>query len=312
MQNVAITGVSGYLGTQLLKRINREPEVKRIIGLDVKEPSFTSPKFTFIKHDVRQPMDGIFRDNKIDTALHLAFIVLPIHDAVKSEAINIGGSKNFLAACAAAGVKQAYYMGSNTEYGAHKDNPPLFTEETPLHPNADYPYACDKARVDRLFQDFAQKHKDVCVTIGRTAPVTGPCGDACGLTALFLPVMVRAVGKNPLWQFIHEDDLVELTVLLLKKKKAGIYNLTGDGALPYRDMIKKLGRPSISLPAWLLHLGIQLSWGLHLQKRSQAGGIMMLQYPIVLDNTKVKKATGYQLRYTGPAAFDEFLRSIKK
>jgi UDP-glucose 4-epimerase len=312
MQNVAITGVSGYLGTQLLKRINQESAVERIIGIDVKEPSFSSSKITFIKHDVRQPLDEIFSENKIDTALHLAFVVLPIHDAVKSEAINVGGSVNFLTACAAAGVKQVFYIGSNTEYGAYKDNPPLFAEEMPLNPNTDYPYACDKARVDGLFQDFALKHPDVCVTIGRAAPVTGPFGDACGLTALFLPVMFKVMGKNPLWQFIHEDDLVELAVLLLNKKKAGIYNLTGDGALPYHDMIQKLGRSSISLPAWLLHLGIQLSWVLRMQKRSQAGGVMMLQYPILLDNSKVKRDTGYQSRYTGPAAYDAFLRSMKK
>ena len=311
MQNVVITGVSGYLGTQLLKRISQEPEVKRIIGIDVKAPSFSSSKFTFVNHDVRQPLDKIFNDNKIDTALHLAFIVLPIHDAAKSEAINIGGSENFLSACATAGVKQVYYMGSNTEYGARKNNPPLFSEDSPINPNADYPYAYDKARVDRLFQDFALKHPDVCVTIGRTAPVTGPCGDACGLTALFLPVMVKALGKNPLWQFIHEDDLVELAVLLLKKKKAGIYNLAGDGTLPYYEMIKKIGRPSISMPGWLIQFGIQLSWGLHLQKRSQAGGAMMLQYPIVMSSEKVKKATGYELRYTGPDAFESFLKCKK-
>lgn len=312
MKNIAITGASGYLGTQLLKRITQEPAVERVIAIDVKEPSLALPKVTFIHHDVRQPLIKIFADNKIDTAIHLAFVVLPIHDVAKAEEINIGGSKNFLAACAAADVKQVYYMGSNTEYGTHADNPPLFREDMPLRPNPDYSYACDKARVDRLFQDFAEKNPDICVTIGRTAPVTGPCGEACGLTALFLPVMVKALGKNPLWQFIHEDDLVELTVLLLKNEKAGIYNLAGDGALPYYQMIKKMGKPSIALPSWLLYRGIQISWKLHLQSRSQAGGIGMLQYPIILDNTKVKNATGYKMCYTAPEAFDALLRSMEK
>jgi UDP-glucose 4-epimerase len=312
MQNVAITGVSGYLGTLLLKRIAREPEVERIIGIDVREPSFSSSKFTFLRYDVRQPLNKIFSENKIDTAIHLAFIVLPIHDTSRTEQINIGGSENFLAACAAAKVGQVFYMGSNTEYGAHKDNPPLFTEDIAPRPNADYPYAVDKARVDRLFQEFAKTHPNVSVTIGRTAPVTGPCGEACGLTVLFLPVMVKALGKNPAWQFIHEDDLAELIVLLLKKKKSGIFNLAGDGALPYYQMIKKMGKPSIALPARLLYWGIQISWKLHLQKRSQPGGLWMLSYPILLDNAKVKAATGYQMRYTAPQAFDAFLRSMEK
>ncbi|MGD1119087.1 MAG: NAD-dependent epimerase/dehydratase family protein [Dehalococcoidales bacterium] len=309
MKNVAITGVSGYIGGLLCRRIAQEAAVERIIGIDVRAPSFESPKFTFIQHDVSQPFNDIFIKNNIDTAIHLAFIVLPIHDARKTYQINIGGSNNFLAACAAGGVKQVFYMGSNTEYGAFKVNPALFTEDMPLNPNPDYPYAVDKARVDLLFQDFAEKNPEICVTIGRTAPVTGPRGNACGLTALFLPVMVKAVVRNPAWQFIHEDDLAELAVRLLRQKNNGIYNLAGDGTLTYGEMIKKLRRPCVSLPARLLYSGVQITWKLHLQKRSQPGGLAMLLYPIAMSNEKVKKATGYQPRYTGPEAFEAFLKA---
>jgi nucleoside-diphosphate-sugar epimerase len=75
-----ITDVSGYLGTLLFKRIVQEGEVERIVGIDIKEPAFTSPKFTFIKHDIRQSFVDIFTNNKIDTAIHLAFVVAPIHN----------------------------------------------------------------------------------------------------------------------------------------------------------------------------------------------------------------------------------------
>jgi UDP-glucose 4-epimerase len=311
MKNVLITGVSGYLGGLLLKRIALEPEVERIIGIDIKETSFKSPKFTFIPHDVRQPFADLFIGNKIDTAIHLAFIVAPIHDEGKSHQINIGGSRNFLDAAANAKVKQVYYMGSNLEYGARKNNPETFTEDMPINPNLDYPYSCDKAKVDLMFQEFAKKNPDICVTIGRTAPVTGPGGDACGLTLLFLPVMIRSLGNNPFWQFIHEDDLVELIVRLLKKRKIGIYNFTGDGGLTYRQMIKESGKPSISLPSWLLYRGIKITWKLRLQSLSQAGGLAMLQYPIILSNEKVKKETGYKLRYSGQEAFRIFLGTME-
>ena len=312
MKNVAITGVSGYLGNLLLKRIAQEPEVERIIGLDIKEPTFNSPKLTFIKHDVRQPFDDIFIKHKIDTAIHLAFIVAPIHDEGKAHQINTEGSKNFLDASAKAKVEQIYYMGSNTEYGARRNNPKIFTEDIPINPNPDFPYPCDKAEVDLMFQDFAKKNPNICVTIGRTAPVTGPGGDACGLTVLFLPIMVKSIGRNPLWQFIHEDDLMELIFLLLKNRKSGIYNFTGDGGLTYSQMIKELGKPSIPLPSWLLYWGIKITWKLRLQSKAQAGGLYMLQYPIILSSDKVKKETGYKLRYTGQEAFDIFLQATGK
>ena len=296
----------------MLKRMVQEAEVERIIGIDIKEPSFRSTKFTFIKHDIRQPFVDIFTNNKIDTAIHLAFVVAPIYNEAEAHQINIKGSKNFLDASLKANVEQIYYMGSHTEYGAHDNNPSLFTENMPLNPNLDFPYACDKAMVDLMFQDFAKENPNICVTIGRTVAVTGPYGDGCGLTLLFLPIMVKPIGKNPLWQFIHEDDLGELVVLLLKDRKAGIYNLTGDGGLTYNQMIKELGKPSLQLPSCLLYWGTKITWMLHLQSRSQAGGVHLLRYPITLSNEKVKKETGYRLRYTGQEAFDVFLQATGK
>ena len=311
MKNVLITGISGYLGSLLAKRLAQETEVEHIVGLDVKEPSFQSPKFTFIQHDVRQPFPDIFTSHGIDTGIHLAFIVVPTHDEKKNRQINIQGSKNFLDAAAAADVSQVFYMGSHTEYGAFKNNPALFTEDAPLNPNQDYPYPTEKTEVDLLFQEFAKDNAGICVTIGRTVAVTGPCGDGCGLTALFLPLMVKVMGKNPLWQFIHEEDWAELVVRLLKEKKRGIYNLTGDGGLTYNEMIRKLGKPAVSLPSWLLYGAIKLSWKLRLQERSQVGGLHMLEYPISVSNEKVKREAGYKPRYTGEEAFNQFLKARK-
>jgi nucleoside-diphosphate-sugar epimerase len=266
---------------------------------------------TFIRHDVTQPFAHIFSEYKIDTAVHLAFIVAPVRDESRAHRINIEGSKNFLAA-AQAEVEQVFYMGSNMEYGARRSNPPFFTEDIPLNPNPDYPYSRDKAQVDLMFQDFAKENPGICVTIGRTAAVTGPHGDECGLTVLFLPVMIKSIAHNPLWQFIHEDDLTEWVVLLLKNRTEGIYNFAGHGGLTYSEMIKKLRKPSLSLPSWLLYRGIEITWKLRLQARSQAGGMAMIQYPIILNNEKVIRATGYRPRYTGQEAFGIFLRAVGK
>jgi UDP-glucose 4-epimerase len=312
MKNIAITGVSGYLGTILAKRLLKEPEVERVVGLDVREPSITSPKFTFIQHDVREPFAGVFKENRIDAAVHLAFVVVPTHNEKRNREINIKGSKNFLAAAREAGIGQVFYTGSHTEYGAHKDNPNLFTEEMPVKPNKDYPYPTEKTEVDRLFQQFAKDNPGVCVTIGRTVAVTGPGGEACGLAELFMPLMVRAGGKDPLWQFIHEEDWAELVVRLLRGKMGGIYNFAAAGGLTYKQMIAKLGKPSIALPARLLYGGIRLSWGLRLQKKSQCGGMHMLEYPINISSEKLLKETGYKMRYTGEEAFGEMVGAIRR
>jgi UDP-glucose 4-epimerase len=312
MKNVAITGVSGYLGTLLAKRIGQEPGVARVIGLDVKEPAFTFPNFLFIKHDVRQPFINIFREYNIDTALHLAFIVVPVQDETRARQINLEGTKNFLDAAAGAKLGHIYYMGSHTEYGARQGNTAPFTEEAPLRPNRDYPYPCDKAAADLMFQHFAADYPETCVTIGRTVAVTGQCGEACGLTTLFLPVMVRVMGKNPVWQFIHEQDLAELILSLLKNRKAGVFNLAGAGGVTYRDMINDLGKPSIVLPGWLLRGAIDFTWKLKLQSKGSVGTLSLLEYPIIISNEKVLKATGYKMRYTAREAWEAFLKATCK
>jgi UDP-glucose 4-epimerase len=123
---------------------------------------------------------------------------------------------------------------------------------------------------------------------------------------------VRVAGKNPPWQFIHEQDLVELIVLLLKNHKSGIFNLAGNGGVPYKEMIKDLRKPSLALPGWLLRGAIDFTWKLRLQSKGSIGTLSMLEYPILIDNTKVLKATGYQMRYTAREAWECFLKAICK
>ena len=311
MKNVAITGIGGYLGGRLLNRLEQEDEVERIVGIDVKEPSAASSKLKFYRQDVREPFADIFADNQIDTALHLAFQVTPIHDEAGTHSINIQGSQNFLEACKQASVSHLFYMSSHTTYGAHADNPESIPEDAPLRPTPDFIYPMDKAKVDLMFQDFMAKNTDTRVTIVRTVTVTGSHIVAGGLTVLFTPVMIRAGGYDPQWQFIHEDDLVELVTILLKKKLGGVFNVAGEGGLRYTEMIKAVGKRSIALPAGLLSRFTGLSWNLHLQSRSP-GGMEILKYPIVVNTEKVRKATGYQFSYSGPEAFAAFLETLKK
>jgi UDP-glucose 4-epimerase len=313
MKNVAITGIGGYLGGRLLHRLEQEGEVERIVGIDVKEPGADSSKLKFYRQDVREPFADIFADNQIDTALHLAFQIAPIHDEAGTHSINIQGSQNFLEACKKASVSHLFYMSSYSTYGAHADNPESIPEDAPLRPTTDFHYPMDKAKVDTMFQDFMAKNPDTCVTIVRTVTVTGPHIVAGGLTILFTftPVMIRASGHDPQWQFIHEDDLVELVTILLKKKQGGVFNVAGEDGLRYTEMIKAVGKRSIALPAGLLSRFTRLSWQLHLQS-SSPGGVEMLKYPIVVNTEKVLNATGYKFRYSGPEAFASFLETLKK
>ena len=62
MKSVAVTGIAGYLGKRLLKLLDGDPEITRIVGFDVKPLEATSEKLTFFQKDINDPLKEIFRD----------------------------------------------------------------------------------------------------------------------------------------------------------------------------------------------------------------------------------------------------------
>ena len=310
MKNVAITGVSGYLGTQLLRRLEQEEEVDNIVGIDVNPPRHESPKLKFHSRDIRAPFKDILTENKIDTAVHFAFVVTPTRDQNGARQINIDGSRNFLESCQQAGVEQVFYMSSHTVYGAHADNPIPILEDAALRPNQDFPYSCQKAEVDQMFQEFADSQPDTTVTIIRTCSVVGPEAGVAGINVLFTPVMMRPMGYNPPWQFLHEDDLVESICLVLKQRQRGIFNSGGEGSATYKEMVAAAGKPCIVLPSVLLSLMVMLTWKLHLQSRSPSG-VEFMKHPIVVDAEKLQKTTGFSFRHSSQDALLSLLSVIK-
>jgi len=306
VKSVAVTGISGYLGTQILRLLDRDKDVETVVGIDIRPPAYSTEKLKFYSQDVRQPMDELFIQHKVDTALHLAFIVPP-RTHVDAHGVNIGGTQSFLHACEAASVEGLFYQSSHTVYGAHKDNPPLISEDQELRPVPGFPYGLDKAEVDRLFQDYAKAHPRQCVTIVRVVAVVGPEAAPSGLNVLFMPVTMYVCGHDPAWQFIYEGDLARLVVTLVKERQGGIFNAGAPGSVGYRDMLRATGKPSFGLPGWLWSPLISISWALRLQRKSPAGGLEYMKYPIVVSTEKLTSTIDFKFTYDSPDSLKSFM-----
>lgn len=307
MENVAVTGVSGYLGTQILKLLDKDPDVKTVVGIDIKSPVYNSGKLKFHSMDVQQPMGEIFARNKVDSAFHLAFVLPPKIDFDAHE-VNIGGARSFLNACEAASVEALFYQSSHTVYGAWADNPALITEDQPLRPTPDFPYGQDKAEVDRMFQEHSRNHPTQSVTIVRVVSVVGPEAGPSGLNVLFMPVTIHVSGHNPGWQFVFEDDLARLDVALVKERRSGIFNAGAAGQVPYREMLGWTGKPSLGLPSSVWRALIGFSWKLHIQKKSPAGGVEFMKYPIIVSTDKLA-GLGFKFTMDSRAAIKSYMDS---
>ena len=304
---VAITGISGYLGTRLLCRLDSLESIERVVGVDVREPQLSPSKLRFYRQNIVEPLTAIFTENEIDTAIHLAFVLMPSRDWKHVRQIDVDGTVNFLEGCQSAHVKHIIFLSSHSAYGAHPDNPLPLTEDYPLRPLDGFQYSLYKAETDRIFQDFAASNGDICVTILRTCVVMGPNSQNAITRSLFKPVIISVMGHDPLMQFVHEDDLVELMLTVLNRKHPGIFNVAGEGTIHYRELATLSSKRLVVLPDSLLRFIMNFSWHLHLQSESPAEGLSFIKYPVVLSTEKIKRETGFQFKYSSRDAVNSFI-----
>lgn len=311
MQRVAITGISGYIGRRLLSRLSGTDTIEKIIGIDIKPPATNSTKLKFYQHSISEPLDNIFIENEVDSAIHLAFVLRPTRDRKGTQKVDVTGTSNFLKACHEAGVGYILYLSSHTVYGAHPDNPVPLKEDSPLRPLFDFQYSWDKVEVERLLGDFSGSHRDARVAILRSCPVVGP-GAAGSVAAIMFkpPVMIGINGYDPPLQFVHEDDIIELVATFISQRREGVYNVAGDGEICYSEVAKLARKGMLKLPEGLLCSVIRFSWALRLQNESPPSGLEFIKYPPLVSTEKLKNETGFQFRYLSSEAIASFLSSV--
>jgi UDP-glucose 4-epimerase len=305
--NIAITGVSGYIGSRLVEYLERRESVINIIGIDVKQPRLKSAKLKFFHHDVRQPFGDLFTENKVDTVVHLAFILKPTRKTALARQIDIDGTLNMLDACRLANVKHLLYLSSHTAYGVYKDNPIPLTEESPLRPIPGFQYSQEKVEIEKILRDFSLRNPKIALTILRSCPVIGANAIGSGTTVLFsLPVMLGFIGSDAPLQFIHEDDLINIMGLFIERKRGGIFNVAGDGVLKYSEVAKLLCKRLLKLPYKIIEMAVGVSWALHLQNAAPAGALAFIKYPPVVSTDKLKRELGYKFKYSSKEALTAF------
>lgn len=313
MKHILITGVSGYFGQKLVSFFQSKPGVEHITGIDIRPPSGGPPTFTFIRCDVRDDLRPVFEGSDIDCVIHTAYILPPIHDVALMEDININGTRNVMNTAARYGVREILDCSSTTAYGFHPDNPPLLTEESPLRGNEDFTYAKNKRELGQWTLRFEKDHPEIRLITARPCFVCGP-GFTNPLARHLCKKICIMPRKTAPFQFIHEDDLVELMYLLLKQKKAGIYNLAAEGTMSFEEMVHTLGGYVLKIPVWLLWPLNNLMWHLRAAFMTEFPSpcLNMIRFPWIASSAKVKKELGYRFRYTTREAFDNFARHVRE
>lgn len=313
MKNVFITGVSGYIGMKITRALADDPQVGKIVGIDVVKPPTMPQGLIFIKRDVREPMLDLLEKNRIDTVIHAAYVLPPLHDKSLMEDINIGGTRSVLSAAGSAEVSQLLYTSSTTAYGFHPDNPVPLTEASPLRGNDDFTYSKNKKEIEFLMQDFVREHPEMVVTILRPCFVVGP-GFANPMARHLQKPVVLLPSKTAPFQFVHEDDLLRVIVLCLSKALGGVYNVAGEGTMSFDEMVRMLGNRAIHLPFGLMSKLNSVFWTMrmHFLTEFPSTGLNLIRYPWLVSSERLKEETGFRFEYDTRSAFADFVRSVKK
>ena len=306
---VAVTGVSGYLGGLIARRLDADPAVDSILGLDVIEPRFESGKFVFQRADVRtaafaKALRGF------DVVYHLAFIVEPLKKTSMKviDEINVAGSRRLFEGAIAAGVPKIICSGSTAAYGAHPDNPEKLTEDSPLRPNENWYYSRTKGKVEAFLDGLQKRHPETVVIRFRPCIFLGP-GVNNSMGDLFSSRILVSLGGKVKIDFCWDEDVADALHLALRRGESGIFNLAADGPLTVDDMGRLSGRPVVHLNHGIAVALYRAGWALGLYPEGAVEWFSIAtKYSITVSAEKAKSELGWKPRFDAAGAYVEFLK----
>jgi UDP-glucose 4-epimerase len=110
------------------------------------------------------------------------------------------------------------------------------------------------------------------------------------------------LGFDPLFQFMHEQDAAAAIALALDKQLRGVFNVAGPPPVPLSVLIHQTQRQNVPIPEPLIRFALGRFGFPHMPK----GAIDHLKYPIVVDATAFRTATGFEHEVSEDQALRDF------
>lgn len=313
-RRVAITGASGLVGRQVVALLSKQPAVEAVVALDVREPAAEDrlPGVVYEQADVRDAsLGGTFGRHAVDSVVHLAAVVTPGPDSTREleYGIDVLGTRNVAQACLAAGVGQLVYTSSGAAYGYHADNPVPLRETDPLRGNEAFAYAWHKRLAEEELASLRASHPELAQLVFRVGTILGERVNS-PITALFERAFIVGVrGSDAPFVLIWDEDVAACVVKGLLERRSGVFNLCGDGALGLPEIARRLGKPYLPLPGFVLAGALGLLHALGISARG-AEQVDFLRYRPVLANDALKARFGFEPRFSSEGCFEHY-RSLR-
>jgi nucleoside-diphosphate-sugar epimerase len=319
---VAVTGPTGDIGKSVVRALEAEDEVERIIGMarrpfDPAEHGWTRAEYR--QGDIldRASLDELFAG--VDVAVHLAFVIFGSH--AETRQVNLEGTRNVFGAAVAAGARRLVYTSSVAAYG-FPDVDGRITEDVEPRGLDRFYYSAQKGELEGVLAEAIDGTEveayllRPCVVAGRDAPTL--IEQLTGAFRLGGPLrsIGRMVGSVPgvapvlpdpgvPFQLVHHDDVAAaLVAAVLGRGEPGPYNLAADDELSVRELAAALGWHSVPIPragvaaaaevvARVPKLPAEMAW------------IEAFRKPVIMDCTRARTKLGWDPKHSSRQTLDE-------
>ena len=315
MITVAVTGPTGDIGRALLRRLDADPAVERVLGM-ARRPfdpaSLGLGRTEYRRGDVldRDAVDAFARE--ADVLVHLAFIIVGGREETRT--INLEGSRNVFEA--ARGVTRLVYTSSVAAYGFHAGNPQPLTEDVPARGSEAHYYSAQKAELEQTLRE-ALDGSGVETYVFRPCIVAG--GDALALVEAFPKLLRRLPLARPVlpdpgtpFQLVHTEDVATaLAAAARGDGSPGVYNLAGDGTIRVGDLARAFGWLTVPMPRVGVDLAAEAVGRLPFMP-AQASWINAMRVPVVMDTARAREQLGWEPRHDTRAVLADTVASARR
>jgi UDP-glucose 4-epimerase len=310
-RRVVITGIASHWGVELARRLERDPTVDFIAGIDTTEPPGDLERTEFIEADIRNPvLARILPVTEADTVVHCGILWYPepgksaraLHD------INVIGTLQLLASCERTPTLSSLVVRSSAAiYGSEGAAPSFFTEDMARRYPLKTRFQRDIGELEGYFENFARRHPDITCCLLRYQPEIGPDLDTPLVRYLSLPVVPTQLGFDPRLQLLHAEDATGALLAATNNPVRGPVNVAPSGTISLIKMLRLAGRPTLPVPHPMFgpmfgQLGRWLG-----AAELYNDGVLLLRHGRGVDNTRLRAEVGYEPRFDAEAAVRDFV-----
>ena len=293
---ILLTGACGRLAAIVTEMLRGSHE---LIGADVRPLKAGQPfpgEFYTVRYTQRR-MSEIFRKHKPELMVHLGRIrgsqVASTSYRFKQ---NVLGTRNLLDLCTKHDVKRVVALSTYHVYGAHQHNHVGIREDAPLRASQIFPELADAVELDHAVTGFLWRHRQIDTVVLRPCNIVGPSLYNMISRLLRARRVPMLLGYDPMMQFIHERDCARAIALAVEGEGSGVFNLAGEGAVPYSHAIRIAGSTGLSVPHFVAYpmVGTLARWRLLFPKHLMD----YFRYPTVIDDGLFRSSFGYEPQWT--------------